>query len=49
MTKEQKMDSKTGLMNPKPGKAGKAFFKKTAVTKAKKSDRGHTTVNKGNR
>jgi hypothetical protein len=49
MKNEQKMDPKTGLMNPKAAKAGKAVFKKTAVTKAKKSNRGHTTVNKGNR
>jgi hypothetical protein len=49
MTKTPKMDPKTGLMNPKPSTAGKAFFKKTAIRKAKKSDRGHTTVNKGNK
>lgn len=49
MTKTPKMDPKTGLMNPKPGKAGKAFFNKNAVTKAKKSDRGHTTVSKATR
>lgn len=48
MKNEQKMDPKTGLMNPKAGKAGKAIYGKQAVRKTKKSSGGHVTV-KGNR
>jgi hypothetical protein len=48
MTKEQKMDAKTGLMNPKAAKPGQAVYNKQAVRKAKKSNVGHVKV-KGNR
>jgi hypothetical protein len=48
MKKEQKMDPKTGLMNPKAAKPGQAIYGKQAVRKQKKSSGGHVTV-KGNR